>query len=169
MNLSIRPATESDIPLILEFIRSLADYEDHLQYFEATEERLRKFIFGRNPKAHVLLAFYGESAVGFAVYFYTFSTFAGLPGLYLEDLFVKPEARGKGVGRSLLAYLANLAEVEKCWRIEWAVLHWNETALRFYRNLGAVVMDEWAVYRLSGEPLKRLAGEWDTQPVDERG
>jgi GNAT superfamily N-acetyltransferase len=160
-NLHIRAATEHEIPLLLEFIRDLAIYEDHLKYVEATEERLREFLFGVDPRAHALLAFDGERAVGFAVYFYTFSTFPGLPGLYLEDLFVKPEARGRGVGRALLAYLANLAKVQKCWRIEWAVLHWNETALKFYKNLGAVVMEEWAVYRLTGEPLKRLASEWN--------
>ena len=158
--ITIRPANLEDGPLILEFIRDLAKYEDHLQHFEATEERLRKFLFGVDAKAKVLLAYQAEHPVGFAVYYYTFSTFAGLPGLYLEDLFVKPEARGAGVGRALLSHLAQIALTEGCWRIEWAVLHWNETALRFYKNLGAVAMDEWAVYRLSGEPLHRLAGEW---------
>ncbi len=158
----ITPATEKDIPLILEFIHDLASYEDHLQYFEATEERLREAVFGQAPKAHVLLAYQDDRAVGFAVYFYTFSTFAGLPGLYLEDLFVKPEHRGHGVGRALLAYLATIARAQKCWRIEWAVLHWNEPALRFYKNLGALPMNEWAVYRLSGEPLNRLANEWQS-------
>jgi GNAT superfamily N-acetyltransferase len=97
--------------------------------------------------------------VGFAVFFYTYSTFVGLPGLYLEDLFVKPEARGRGVGRALLRHLAQLAKEKSCYRIEWAVLHWNEPAIRFYKRLGAVPMDEWHVYRLSGEALDRLASE----------
>lgn len=162
-SLHIRPATEPDILLILEFIRGLAQYERLEQYFEATEERLREFLFGKDPKAHALLAYEGERAVGYAVYFYTFSTFASLPGLFLEDLFVKPDARGQGAGRALLAYIAKIAEAEKCWRIEWAVLHWNEPALSFYKNLGAVEMDDWAVYRLSGEPLKKLAAEWQPQ------
>jgi GNAT superfamily N-acetyltransferase len=157
--LHIEPALEKDVPLILDFIHDLASYEDHLEYFDATEERLRKNVFGESPKAHVLLAYQDGRAVGFAVYFFTFSTFAGLPGLYLEDLFVKPEQRGHGVGRALLAYLARLAKAQNCWRIEWAVLHWNEPALRFYKNLGAVPMNEWAVYRLSGEQLDRLANE----------
>lgn len=157
--ITIRPANLEDVPLILEFIRDLAEYEDHLQHFEATEERLLKSLFGSDAKAKVLLAYQDKHPVGFAVYYYTFSTFAGLPGLYLEDLFVKPETRGAGVGRALLSHLAQIALTEGCWRIEWAVLHWNETALRFYKNLGAVAMDEWAVYRLSGEPLRRLAGE----------
>lgn len=158
--ITIRPANLEDVSLILEFIRDLATYEDHLHHFEATEDRLRQFLFGSDSKAKVLLANDGNDPVGFAVYYYTFSTFAGLPGLYLEDLFVKPKARGAGVGRALLSHLAQVALTEGCWRIEWAVLHWNETALRFYKNLGAVVMDEWAVYRLSGEPLRQLAGEW---------
>lgn len=158
-NLNIRAATPADIALILEFIRELAIYEDHLSYFEATEERLRQAFFVPEPRAHVLLAYDGDQAVGFAVYFYTFSTFPGLPGLYLEDLFVKPEVRGRGVGRALLAHLAKIAETKRCCRIEWAVLHWNETALGFYQKLGAVPMDEWAVYRLSGHPLTRLAAE----------
>jgi GNAT superfamily N-acetyltransferase len=158
--IQIRAATAQDVPVILEFIRDLAIYEDHLHYFEATQERLEKSLFGSDPKARVLLAYEGERPLGFAVYYYTFSTFPGLPGLYLEDLFVKPDVRGGGVGRTLLARLANIALEEGCWRIEWAVLHWNETALRFYKNLGAVPMDEWSVYRLSGEPLQRLASQW---------
>jgi GNAT superfamily N-acetyltransferase len=97
--------------------------------------------------------------VGFAVYYFTYSTFAGLTGLYLEDLYVKPKARGRGVGRQLLRHLARIAKEKSCWRIEWSVLHWNETAIRFYQNLGAVPMEEWAVYRLFGNSLEQLAGE----------
>ncbi|MGH9881015.1 MAG: GNAT family N-acetyltransferase, partial [Pyrinomonadaceae bacterium] len=155
--LRIAPATERDIPLILEFIRDLAIYEEHLQHFEATEERIRQGVFGPHAKAQVLLAYHDDNPAGVAVYYYTFSTFAGLPGLYLEDLFVKPGMRGKGVGRALLEALARRAKQEGCWRIEWAVLNWNEDAIRFYKNLGAEPMNEWSVYRVSGESLDRLA------------
>ncbi len=134
-------ATERDVPLILEFIRELAAYERHLDRFEATEARLHETLFGAEPAASVIFAFNGDKPVGFAVFYSTYSTFAGLPGLYLEDLFVKPEARGLGVGRQLLRYLARLAKEKGCWRIEWAVLHWNETAVGFYRKLGAVPME----------------------------
>ena len=155
----IELATARDIPLILEFVRGLAEYERHSDYVKATEQRIRENIFGTKPVAEVLFAYENDTAVGFAVFFYTFSTFVGLPGLYLEDLFVKPEARGKGVGRALLRYLAKLAKEQDCYRIEWAVLHWNEPAIRFYQRLGAVPMDEWNVYRLSGDALDRLAAE----------
>lgn len=158
-SLHIEPATERDIPLILEFVRGLAEYEKHLDRVEATEERIRKSIFGAEPAAHVLFAYENDVAVGYAVFFYTYSSFAGLPGMYLEDLFVKPEARGKGVGRELLRYLARLAKEKGCGRIEWAVLHWNEPAIGFYKSLGAVPMDEWDVYRLAGDKLDRLATE----------
>ena len=155
--LTIEPATERDIPVILELIRDLASYEDQLDHFEATEDRIRQGLFGSQAKAHVLLAQENDTPAGFAVYFHTFSTFAGLPGLYLEDLFVKPEKRGRGVGQALLRALAIRAKQESCWRIEWAVLHWNQNAIRFYQRLGAVRMDEWSVYRLYGEPLDLLA------------
>jgi GNAT superfamily N-acetyltransferase len=157
--LRIVPATERDIPLILEFVRDLAAYEKHLGRVEATEERIRETIFGPEPSASVIFAYDGDKPVGFAVFYLTYSTFVGLPGLYLEDLFVKAEARGRGVGRQLLRDLAKLAKRKNCWRIEWAVLNWNEPAISFYRNLGAVPMKEWAVYRLFGESLDRLAAE----------
>lgn len=162
----IRPATADDTVQVLEFIRALAVFEDHLEHFEATAERLSEQLFGSNPKAEVLLAFQGEQPIGFAVYYYTFSSFAGLPGLYLEDLFVKREVRGKGVGRALLAKLAQIAKQENCWRIEWEVLNRNETAIRFYENLGAVPKNEWTVYRLAGEPLERLAQEAKALPQE---
>jgi len=150
-------ATELDVPLILKFIRDLAAYEKHLDKFEADEERIRTTLFGPEPRAHVVFAYDGNTAVGFAVFFYTYSTFVGLPGLYLEDLYVTRSARGKGIGRALLSYLARLAKKQGCWRIEWAVLHWNEPAIGFYKRLGAVAMEDWFVYRLSGEPFDRLA------------
>ena len=157
--LRIVTATERDVPLILEFIRELAAYERHLDRVEATEARIRETLFGAEPAASVIFAFNEDKPVGFAVFYFTYSTFAGLPGLYLEDLFVKPEARGLGIGRQLLRYLARLAKEKGCWRIEWAVLHWNETAIGFYRKLGAIPMEEWAVYRLFGTPLDQLAAE----------
>jgi GNAT superfamily N-acetyltransferase len=158
-SLRIELATERDIPLILEFVRGLAEYERHSDKVEATAERIKETLFGEVPAARALFAYEDTNAVGFAVFFYTFSTFVGRRGLYLEDLFVKPEARGKGVGRALLRRLAKLAKEQNCYRIEWAVLHWNEPAIRFYKGLGAVHMDEWGVYRLSGEELDRLAAE----------
>ena len=161
--LRIVPATERDVPLVLEFIRELAKYEKLLHRVEATEERLRETLFGDKPAAECVLGYSGDQPVGFALFYYTYSTFAGLPGLYLEDLFVRPEARGRGFGRMLLQHLARLTKEKGCWRIEWAVLHWNKSAIGFYESLGAVPMDEWAVYRLSGEPLKTLADEREAQ------
>ena len=159
MPLRIESATERDIPLILEFIRELAAYERHLDRVEATEARLRRTLFGTEPSASVIFVYDGEKPVGFAVFYFTYSTFAGLPGMYLEDLFVRPEARGLGVGRQMLRYLARLAKAKGCWRIEWAVLHWNKTAIGFYQKLGAIPMEEWAVYRLFGTSLDQLASE----------
>jgi GNAT superfamily N-acetyltransferase len=159
VTLRIVAATERDVPLILEFIRELAAYERHLDRVEATEARIRETLFGATPAASVIFAFQEDKPLAFAVFYFTYSTFAGLPGLYLEDLFVKPEARGLGIGRQLLSYLAKLAKEKGCWRIEWAVLNWNETAIGFYRKLGAIPMEEWAVYRLFGMPLDQLAAE----------
>ena len=158
-SLTIRPATESDVPLILEFIRELAVYEKLLDRVEANEARLREALFGTTPVASCVLAYRAELPVAFALYYFTYSTFAGLPGLYLEDLFVKPDFRGQGLGHALLQHLAKLAKERGCWRIEWAVLHWNQSAIRFYEKLGAIPMNEWAVYRLSGTSLSRLADE----------
>ena len=156
---TIRPATESDVPLILEFIRELAVYEKLLDRVDANEARLREALFGTTPVASCVLAYQAELPVAFALYYFTYSTFAGLPGLYLEDLSVKPDFRGQGLGHALLQHLAKLAKDRGCWRIEWAVLHWNQSAIRFYEKLGAIPMNEWAVYRLSGAALSRLADE----------
>lgn len=155
--LRILPATKADVPLILEFIRELAAYERLLDRVEVTEARLRETLFGAEPMASCVIAYQDEQPIGFALFYYTYSTFVGSPGLYLEDLFVKPEARGRGSGRALLRYLAQLAYEKGCWRIEWAVLHWNKPAIAFYESLGAVPQEEWAVYRLSGEALRKLA------------
>ena len=153
----IRPAKIGDISLILELIRDLATYERAPNDVLATEEQLRRVLFGEKPSAEVVLGFEGESPVGFAVFFHNFSTWLGRPGLYLEDLFVKPELRGKGYGRALLVHLARIAEERGCGRLEWAVLDWNEPAIQFYRKLGAKPMDDWTVFRLTGEEISTLA------------
>ena len=147
------------MPLVLEFIRELAVYEKLLDRVEANEARLREALFGTTPVASCVLAYQAELPVAFALYYFTYSTFAGLPGLYLEDLFVKPDFRGQGLGHALLQHLAKLAKDRGCWRIEWAVLHWNQSAIRFYEKLGAIPMNDWAVYRLSGAALSKLADE----------
>ena len=154
----IRPAHPEDVPVILQLIRDLATYERAPNEVTATEEQLVDVLFSERPVAEVLLVFEGKSPVGFAVYFYNFSTWLGRPGLYLEDLFVKPEKRGKGYGRALLVELAKIARDRGCGRMEWAVLDWNESAIKFYRALGAKPMDEWTVFRLTRDEIAKLAG-----------
>jgi GNAT superfamily N-acetyltransferase len=163
----IRPACVEDAPIILQLIRDLAAYERAPDEVAATEEQLVDVLFGERPAAEVLLAFERESPVGFAVYFYNFSTWLGRPGLYLEDLFVKLEKRGKGYGRALLVELAKIARDRGCGRMEWAVLNWNEPAIKFYRALGAKPMDEWTVFRLTGEEIAKLANAADTAATTE--
>ena len=158
LDFQIRPAHVDDVPIILELIRDLATYERAPDEVVATEEQLNDVLFGERPVAEVLLAFEGELPVGFAVYFYNFSTWLGRSGLYLEDLFVKPEKRGKGYGRALLVALAKIARDRGCGRMEWAVLDWNEPAIKFYRALGATPMHEWTVFRLTGQEIANLAG-----------
>ena len=149
--------TEQDIPVILSLIKGLAEYEKLSAEVTATEEGLRESLFGTGRAADVLLAYDENTPVGFAVYFQNYSTFLGRPGIYLEDLFVLPEWRSRGHGRRLLAEIARVAVERKCGRLEWGVLHWNEPALRFYRSLGAKPMDEWTVYRMTGDAIRRLA------------
>jgi GNAT superfamily N-acetyltransferase len=156
-NFTIRPASVADVPVILELIRALATYERAPNEVTATEKGLTEVLFGKKPAAEVLLAFENETAVGFAVFFYNFSTWLGRPGIYLEDLFVRPEDRGKGYGRALLIHLAKIARERGCGRMEWAVLNWNEPAIEFYRKLGAKPMDEWTVFRLTHDGIARLA------------
>jgi GNAT superfamily N-acetyltransferase len=156
-NFAIRPATAADVPIILELIRALATYERAPNDVTATEDGLSKVLFGEKPAAEVLLAFENETAVGFAVFFHNFSTWLGRPGLYLEDLFVRPEDRGKGYGRALLIHLAKIARDRGCGRMEWAVLDWNEPAIQFYRKLGAKSMDDWTVFRLTRDGIAKLA------------
>ena len=158
-NFTIRPATVSDVPVILELISALATYERAPDQVTATEKSLTEVLFGEKPAAEVLLAFENETAVGFAVFFHNFSTWLGRPGLYLEDLFVRPERRGKGYGRALLIHLAKIARDRGCGRMEWAVLDWNEPAIEFYRKLGAKPMDEWTVFRLTRDGIAKLADE----------
>ena len=153
----IRPARVEDVPVILQLIHDLATYERAPDEVTATEEQLMEVFFGDRPAAEVLLAFEGQSPVGFAVFFYNFSTWLGRPGLYLEDLFVKPEKRGKGYGRALLVELAKIARDRDCGRMEWAVLDWNEPAIKFYQTLGAKPMHEWTVFRLTGNEIAKLA------------
>jgi len=153
----IRPATEQDVPIILDLIKQLADYERLADRVVATEQRLRDTLFGERPAAEVLLASLEGETVGFAVFFTNYSTFLAKPGLYLEDLFVKPHARGKGIGKALLARLAKIAVERDCGRVDWSVLNWNEPSLRFYESLGAVPLSDWTTHRLTGEALIKLA------------
>lgn len=152
-----RPARIEDVPTILQLIRDLATYERAPKEVTATKEQLVDVLFGEKPSAEVLLAFENEIPVGFAVFFHNFSTWLGRPGLYLEDLFVKPEMRGKGYGRALLVDLAKIARERGCGRMEWAVLNWNDPAIQFYHKLGAKPMDEWTVFRLTTDGIAKLA------------
>jgi len=155
----IEPATESDISLILSFIKGLAQYEGLAHEVVATEDNLRESLFGPQASTEAVIAYSATEPVGFAVFFQNYSTFLGRSGLYLEDLFVLPEWRGRGLGRALLGYVARIAVTRRCGRLEWSVLDRNEPAIRFYRALGASPMDEWTIYRLTGEALERLSGE----------
>ncbi|MBC8424134.1 GNAT family N-acetyltransferase [bacterium] len=157
--LVIRPAEAADVPLVLAFIRELAAYERLDHEVVADETILRDTLFGERPAAEVQLALFDGDPAGFALFFKNYSTFLGRPGLYLEDLFVRPSFRGRGVGRALLARLAALALERGCGRFEWSVLDWNEPAHGFYRKLGANPLDDWTVWRLDGEALDDLAGE----------
>jgi GNAT superfamily N-acetyltransferase len=153
----IRPASPADAALILAFIHELAEYERLSHLVTATEQTLLDSLFGPHPGAEVLLAFERDAAVGFAVFFHNFSTFLGTRGLWLEDLYVKPKFRGQGYGRELLLHVARIAHQRGCGRFEWAVLDWNTSAIEFYKSLGAVPLDDWTIFRVTGESLGRLA------------
>jgi GNAT superfamily N-acetyltransferase len=155
--IEVREASAADVPTILSFIRELAGYERLSHEVVATEETLRENLFGERPYAEVLIAERDGSPAGFALFFHNFSTFLGRPGIYLEDLYVKPGLRGSGIGKELLARLARLAIERGCGRLEWWVLDWNEPSIGFYKELGAVPMDDWTVYRVSGPALENLA------------
>jgi len=155
--LRIEPHTEADVTVILALIKALAKYERMEGECVADEARVRTSLFGPRAVAQAVIARAAGTPVGFAVWFYNYSTFLGKAGLYLEDLFVVPEWRGRGVGRALLAYLAGVAVARKCERMEWSVIDWNETAMAFYKRLGARPLDEWTIFRLSGDALTNLA------------
>lgn len=157
MTLSIRPAVANDLPLIAQFIRDLAEYEKLAHEVRFDEAVLGERLFGERPYAEVLIGEIDNVAQGFALFFHNFSTFEGRPGIYLEDLFVRPEARGSGLGKALLKQLAKLAVERDCARLEWWVLDWNEPAIQFYKKLGAHTMDEWTTFRVDGDALKELA------------
>lgn len=155
--MNIKFATEEDIPLILTFIKELADYEKLLHEVVATEELLKENLFGKNRRAEVIFAYENEEPIGLALFFHNFSTFLGRPGIYLEDLYVRPTHRGKGIGQQLVSFLAHLAKERACGRLEWAVLNWNQKAIDVYEKIGAIPMDEWTTYLLTGEKLDKLA------------
>ena len=154
---SIRYATREDVPVLLSMIRELAQFEELLHVMQADEPGLAQELFAEPRVAEALLAELGGEVVGFALFFHNFSTFVGRKGLYLEDLYVRPHARRRGVGRALITFVAKIAVERRCGRFEWSVLDWNTRAIDFYRSLGAVAMDEWTIQRVSGEALQRLA------------
>ncbi|MGO9210907.1 MAG: N-acetyltransferase family protein [Terriglobales bacterium] len=164
--LTIRPATPADVPLILEFIRELADYEREPQAAVATAADLLRDGFGPEPKFRVDIAEWSGEPAGFALYFWNYSTWQGKPGLYLEDLFVRPRFRGKGIGKALLVHLARVAVKNNCGRLVWQVLDWNTPAIEFYKSLGAETMKEWLTMRVTGEALVRLATEKTSAAAD---
>jgi GNAT superfamily N-acetyltransferase len=157
--IALRAATADDIPLILRFIRELAEYEKLSGQCVATEDALRDTLFGVRSYAEVLIAAWEQTPAGFALFFHNYSTFRARPGIYLEDLYVSPEYRGRGLGKALLQAIARLAVERNCARVEWSVLDWNEPSIRFYESLGAVCMREWQIYRLTGDALLRLGSE----------
>ena len=162
-NFRIEPATSDDVPLILQMIKGLAEYEKLSDQVVATEDSLRDTLFGAHPAAEVVIGYAGDQPVGFALFLHNYSTFLAQRGLYLEDLFVVPEWRGKGLGRQLLAHLARIAVERNCGRMEWSVIDWNEPALRVYRGIGATPLDDWTICRLTGDALTKLAGTREPQ------
>jgi GNAT superfamily N-acetyltransferase len=156
MTFRLEPATEADVPLILGMIRSLGDYEKLSHEVVATESKLRETLFGRRPYAEVVIGYAGDEPAGFALFFHNFSTFLSAPGLYLEDLFVEPAWRGRGLGRLMLTHLAKIAVDRGCGRMEWSVLDWNDPAIGFYKRLGAKPLQDWTVFRLTGDTLMSL-------------
>lgn len=163
--IEIRPATEADTQVVLELIKGLAEYERLLHEVQATEDRIRETLFGDDPAAEVILACCGDLCVGFAVFFGTYSTFLAQPGIYLEDLYIKPGWRGHGIGLALLRHMANLAIQRGCGRIEWGVLDWNAAAINFYESLGARPTTGWTKYRLAGEALVAVASQNPRTPL----
>jgi len=159
MPLRIESATESDLPAIVHLVRQLARYEKLEHAMVATEDDFRNALFGAERNAYALMAFADDAPVGFALYFYNFSTFVGKRGIYLEDIYVEPEHRGRGIGSALLKRLATIAKEQNCGRMEWSVLTWNQPSIDFYHRLGAVTLDDWRIFRLHEEPLEQLGQE----------
>jgi len=157
--LNIRTATDADTQLVFGFIRKLAEYGDLSDEVAATADDVRAALFGQKPVAEAVLAYWETEPAGFALYSYSFSSFLGKPGIYVEDLYVEQGYRNKGIGKALLVHLAKLGRQRGCGRLEWTVLNWNERAMEFYQDLGAVPMDEWTTFRLTGEALERLASQ----------
>jgi GNAT superfamily N-acetyltransferase len=156
MTVRIDPARPEDVPMILTLIRELAEFERLLHEVTATEEQVHEGLFGARPSAEVVMARMGDEVAGFALFFHNFSTFLAKPGIYLEDLYVRQRFRGQGCGEALLRYLARTALERGCGRLEWSVLDWNQRAIDFYKSLGAVPMNEWTIYRVTGDALRRL-------------
>ena len=156
-NFTIKPATKKDVPVILAFIKKLADYERLSHEAVATDELLQRTLFGQRRTAEVAIGYFSNQPVGFVLFFHNFSTFLGRPGIYIEDLFVEEAFRRRGFGGALLAHVAKLAVARHCGRLEWSVLDWNEPAVNFYQKLGAMPMNEWTVFRVTGEKLNQLA------------
>lgn len=163
--LAIREATSNDVPLIFSLIRELAEFEKLLHEVVADESKLRDTLFGARPAAEMMIGEWDGEPVAFALFFSTYSTFLAQPGIYLEDLYVRPAHRGRGIGEAFLKRLAALAVERKCGRVEWSVLDWNERAIKFYKRIGARPMDDWTVYRLTGDALQDLARKTGTAPV----
>ena len=159
MTLRIEPATERDLPAIVHLVRQLARYEKLEHAMVASPDDFRNALFGTERNAYALMAFADDAPVGFALYFYNFSTFLGKRGIYLEDIYVEPEHRGRGIGSALLKRLARVAKEQNCGRMEWSVLTWNQPSIDFYHRLGAVTLDNWRIFRLHGEPLEHLGLE----------
>lgn len=158
-NLRIRSAEINDTPIILKLIKDLSIYEKLSHQFNNNEELVKKYLFGEKRFAEVLIADFENQPVGFALFFHNYSTFVGKPGIYLEDLFVRPEMRGKGIGKKLFLELVKIAKERNCDRVEWSVLNWNTTAIDFYKGMGAIPMDEWTVYRLTADKIDELASQ----------
>ncbi|MDP4196973.1 MAG: GNAT family N-acetyltransferase [Bacteroidota bacterium] len=155
--LVLRSATKAEVPILLTLIKELAEYERLSDEVTATEDILSESLFGEHPAAEAIIAYYNDEPAAMAIYFLNFSTFVGRPGVYLEDLFVKPHLRGKGIGKALLKKLAKIAIDKKCGRFEWSVLDWNEPAIKFYKSLGAKPLEDWTIFRLRGKALEDLA------------
>jgi GNAT superfamily N-acetyltransferase len=169
MTLKIEPATEGDLPAIVHLVRQLAVYEKLEHAVTASQDDFRQALFGTERNTHALMAFADDAAIGFALYFHTFSTFLGKRGIYLEDIYVEPEYRGRGIGRALLKRLAIIAKEQHCGRMEWSVLTWNQPSIDFYHRLGAITLDDWRIFRLQGDALEQLADAANNEGCEVKG